>query len=131
MSKLELTKSAINSFGYVDVDRKNLEIIEAEIRADERDKICKEQLEIISTDGIFGHDGVVTISQAAFEDIQDEIRADERQKILQDIKCEAQKFIHPEYDERDEFFNYGVEAVLDIIDDYGETNLRQQSEDEE
>lgn len=57
--------------------------------------------------------------------------ADERQKILHDITCKAQKFIHPEYDERDEFFNRGIEFVLDIIDDYGVMNLRQQNEDEE
>ena len=44
MSKLELIKSAINNFGYVDVDRKNLEAIESEIRADERKKVIHEIL---------------------------------------------------------------------------------------
>lgn len=42
MSRLELTKNAINNFGYVDIDRKNLEAIEAEIRADERAKTIDE-----------------------------------------------------------------------------------------
>lgn len=41
MNKLELTKNAINNLGYVDIDRKNLETIEAEIRADERKKFAE------------------------------------------------------------------------------------------
>lgn len=48
MSRLELTKSAINNFGYVDVDRKNLEAIEAEIRADERQAVLDEVINLFN-----------------------------------------------------------------------------------
>ena len=62
---------------------------EVEIRADERDKICKEQLEIMSTDGIYGHDGVVTISQEAFENIQRELCENERKKFAEWCKTKG------------------------------------------
>lgn len=36
MTKLTLIRKAIDSFDYIDIDRKNLEDIEAEIREEER-----------------------------------------------------------------------------------------------
>lgn len=66
------------------------------------------------------------ITEKDFRDsIEEKIRADERKKVLEEIKHKAQSLICPEYDERYEFFNDGVQLVLDIIEDYEKKiNLR-------
>lgn len=47
-------------------------------------------------------------------------KADGKALVLEEVKNKAQELIVPEYDERDENFNYGVGAVIAIIEELEE-----------
>lgn len=64
------------------------------------------------------HNGEMYVIPKEFEK---EVRAEEKAKlnqILTDIKSTAEKLIYHPYNEKDEYYNYGVESVLNIIAKY-------------